>query len=244
MIVSLSTGSVHKVAENILEQVHFIEREFSGLIDGVELCFIEKKDFDAFEFDKKSINFLNTLEFNTLHAPVKEMNYGKNNETNRNFGKIKELSEQVEFEYVTFHPNHVSDFSILPDCGLNVCIENMPDGEKRKGWQYPNDFQEFFKKWSQFGFCFDVNHAIANAVNPEEFISSLGDKIKYVHLNATKPGNANHDLLVESDKETLEKIKPVFSLQKPLVIEVKIDKEKTPLIKKEIELIRTLGKNV
>jgi hypothetical protein len=62
-------------------------------------------------------------------------------------------------------------------------------------------------------------------------------------LNATaKPGNADHDLLVEASKETLEKIKPVFELNKPLVIEVDIEKEKIPLIKDEIALIRRLLK--
>ena len=237
MIVSLSTGSVYKVAEGILEHLHFIEKEFYGLIDGVEICFIQKENFDKFEFDQKSIDFLNSLEFNTLHAPVKETNYGKNEETRTSFKKIRELSKQVKFEFVTFHPNHVSDFSAL-SAVKNVCIENMPNGEKRKGWQYPKEFAAFFKKWSKFGFCFDVNHSIANSIEPKEFTVNLKDKVKYIHLNATKPGNANHDLLVESDNETLEKIMPVFSLQKPFVIEVNIEKEKIPLLKKEIELIR------
>ncbi len=66
----------------------------------------------------------------------------------------------------------------------------------------------------------------------------MKDKIKYIHLNATRSRNPNHDLLVESDAETLKKIQPVFSLQKPFVIEVNIEKEKIPLLKNEIELIR------
>lgn len=237
MIVSMSTGSVYKVAESILEHLHFIRKEFSGLIDGVEICFIWKDDFDKFEFDQKTVDFLNSLEFNTLHAPVKYADYGKNEETKACFQKIRALSEQVNFEFATFHPNHVSDFSAL-SAVKNACIENMPDGEKRKGWQRPQEFEAFFNKWGNFGFCFDVNHAIANGIDPKEFAVSLKDKIKYIHLNATRPGNANHDLLVESDAETLEKIQPVFSLQKPLVIEVNIEKEKIPLLKKEIELMR------
>ena len=177
MIVSLSTGSVYRVAESILEHLHFIEKEFYGLIDGVEICFIWKEDFDKFEFDQKSINFLNSLEFNTLHVPVKETNYAKNEETKAAFKKIKTLSKQVNFEFVTFHPNHVSDFSAL-SAVKNVCIENMPNGEKRKGWQYPKEFETFFNKWNKFGFCFDVNHAIANGIEPKEFAINLKDKIK------------------------------------------------------------------
>jgi hypothetical protein len=193
MIVSLSLGSVRKVAESRLEQLHFVEREFSGLIDGVELCFIYKKDIDDFELNQKAIDFLNTLEFNTLHAPVREIEYGKNKETTEVFRKINEITSLINIEFVAFHPNKVNDFTALQVNGTNVCIENMPNGENRKGWQYPGEFQEFFKKWSKFGFCFDVNHAIANGIEPKEFIEKLGYKIEYFHLNATKPGNANHD---------------------------------------------------
>lgn len=122
MIVSLSTGSVQKVSASILEQVHFIEKEFSGEIDGIEICFIQKEDFDKFEFDQKAIDFLNRLEFNTLHAPTREIDYGNNKETEDSFRKISEMTKIVNMNYVTFHPNHVSDFSVLPIKEFKVCI--------------------------------------------------------------------------------------------------------------------------
>jgi hypothetical protein len=241
-IVSLSTGSIRFGCEDRNSLVDFAEDNFKGLIDGIELCFIPKEDFAKFELSKKQSGFLKTLKFNTLHAPVKNIEYGKNKETSAALQKIHEIGEKANLKYVTFHPNHVNDFSVLAESGLNICIENLPDGEKRKGWQFPQEFQKFFSKWPQFGFCFDINHAMANGAEPKDFISLLGEKIRYLHLNATaKPGNADHALLVESDQETIEKIRPVFALNKPQVIEVKLEKEKIPLIKEEIALVKKLA---
>ena len=240
MIVSLSSGSV-RFGCNKNNVIEFIKENFADLIDGIELCFILKEELECFELSKNDLNFINSLQFNTLHAPV-NLGYGKNKETKTILEKIHTINKKVELKQVVFHPDRVSDFSVLAESGLKVCIENLPDGEKRKGWQFPKEFQKFFNKWPQFGFCFDVNHAMANGINPSEFISTLGEKMNYIHLNATaKAGNADHDLLIEASEETLEKIKPVFKLQKPLVIEVDIEKQKIPLIKNEVHLIRKLA---
>lgn len=239
MITSLSTGSVRFGYKNPSNSIEFIANHFNGLLNGIELCFILKEELIKFELNKKSINFLNLLDFNTLHAPVKNLDYGRNNETKEILKKIQEINKKIDLKHVTFHPNHVSDFSVLTESGFNICIENQPDGETRKGWQFPNEFQTFFKEWKQIGLCFDVNHGMANNVKPIEFTSMLKQKIKYIHLNATaNSGNASHNLLVESSKEVVKKIKPVFKLNKPLIIEVNIAKEKIPLIKKEIALIK------
>jgi len=200
-----------------------------------------KQELEEFELDKKTIKFLNTLQFNTLHAPVIDLDYSRNHETREIMQKIRKINSQVTLQQITFHPNHVSDFSVLAKQGFPVCIENLPDGKTRKGWQYPQEFEKFFREQPQFGFCFDVNHAMANGSKPEEFISMVGEKMEYIHLNATaQSGNADHALLTESSSDTIEKIKPVLALNKPFVIEVNISKEKTPLIKKEISLIKTL----
>ena len=239
MIVSISTGSVRHVASSVLEAVHFVEENFSGLVNGVELFFWNLRDFESFELDDKATTFLQSLEFNTLHAPIKEMEYGENQATAGVLEKIGRIGKAISIELVVFHPNHVKDFSTVVGRGFRACVENLPDGESKKGWQHPKEFQEFFKKWPQLGFCFDVNHSMANGIKPAEFISLLSKKIEYIHLNATaKPGDAGHELLVESSEKTIEEIMPVFKLQKPMVIEVDIEKQKIPLIKKEIEFIR------
>jgi len=240
MILTLSTGSVRHAANNsVLESIHLIEQEFAGLIDGIELCFILWQDFEAFELDGKTVGFLKKMRFNTLHAPVKEIEYGSNGKTKGALEKIREIHEAVGLRYVTFHPNHVKEFSSLEKLGLPTCIENLPDGENRKGWQFPLEIKKFLEKHPELGFCFDINHGMANGVKPREFIAVLEEKIDYIHLNATeRAGEAQHNLLVESSRQVQQKIKPALLLGKPIVIEVDMEKEKVPLIRKEIELVR------
>jgi len=243
MIVSISTGSVRHAAGSVLESVHFIEDNFHGLINGVELFFWSLKDFEDFELDSKARDFLQSLEFNTMHAPIKEIEYGKNQATAKTLEKIERIGKEVGIQKVVFHPNHIKYFQALLGKGFRTCIENLADGETKKGWQYPSEFKNFFEKWPQFGFCFDVNHGMANGAKPAEFISILGRKIEYIHLNATaKAGNADHNLLVESEKQVIEEIKPVFKLNRPMVMEVDLEKEKIPLIKKEVDFIRQFVK--
>lgn len=239
MLVSISTGAVRHCTETKLGQIHFIEKEFGSLIDGVEICIMEPEEFLGLQLDEKAVSFLKSLRYNSMHAPLKGIVYGKNQRTEKIFAKIREISRIVELHHVTFHPNHVHDFRALKKLGLGVCIENLADGSKGKGWQRPIQLKKFLEKNPFFSFCFDVNHGISNGVEPKKFVSALGEKISCIHLNATESaGHASHNLVVDSSKKTIEKILPVFSLRKPVIIEPDLEREKVPLIRKEIEFAR------
>ena len=239
MTLCLSTGSVWKAAESCgrIGTVHLVEELFSDLIDGVELCFIDPEGFEEFELDEKSIKFLKGMKFNSLHAPCTK--YGKNNKTRKILEKIDEIGEVIGLQHATFHPNYVKDFLVLKKLKLKACIENMPNAEKHKGWQFPKEINSFLEREKDFGFCFDVNHAMANGINPKEFLDLLGEKISCIHLNATeKAGLHSHNFVFSSSKPVREKIEPVFVLGVPLIIEVAVEKEKIQLIKKEISFVR------
>lgn len=237
MTLCLSTGSVWHAASSRIECVHIVEENFSGLIDGVELCFIDAEGFEKFELDKRSVSFLKGLKFNSMHAPI--MEYGKNAETKKAFEKMGEIARRIRLEHITFHPNHVKDFSVLKRLETKACIENLANGERHKGWQFPKEIKAFLEREKGIGFCFDVNHGMANGMNPQEFLKALGEKISCVHLNATeRTGAAEHNFVFSSSRGVQEKIEPVFALEKPLIIEVAIEKEKIPLIKEEIAFAR------
>ncbi len=243
MIVSLSTGSVRHAAKSRLDQIHFVEKHFGKLVDGAELCVLSKEEFFGLKLDKQAIKFLEKLEFTTLHAPLIGTWYGKNKQTEKIFEKVRKIDRLVGLKQVNFHPNHVKDLSILKNVGLNVCIENLGGTRSAKGWQTPKEIGKALKRRPWLGFCFDVNHGMASGVNPSEFISELGDRISYIHLNATeKKGFAEHNLVVESSERVRQMVCPVFDLEKPLVIEVDNEAEKIPLIKEEIKFLRNFCK--
>ncbi len=239
MTLCLSTGSVWRVAgsRGRIGTVHIVEELFSGLVDGVELCFIDPEGFEKFELDEKSIKFLKGMKYNSLHAPIIE--YGKNTQTEKILEKINKIGQEINLKHVTFHPNHVKDFSVLKKLKFKTCIENMRFGERHKGWQFPKEINEFLEKEKDFGFCFDVTHAMSNGIKPKEFLHGLEEKISCVHLNATEEaGLHSHNFVFSSSKQVQEKIEPVFALRVPLIIEVAVEKEKIQLIKKEISFVR------
>ncbi len=237
MTLSLSTGSVWKAVDNRIEGVHLVEKLFSSLIDGVELCLIDQKGFEEFELDKKSIKFLKGMKFNSLHTPSRE--YGKSRQSKKILEKIDKISQIIKLEHVTFHPNHVKDFSALKKFEFKTCIENLACGEMHKGWQFPKEIKAFLEKEKDIGFCFDVSHAMSNGINPKEFLELLGERISCIHLSAIeKEGRENHKFVFNSSKQAQKKIEPVFTFGVPLIIEVALEKEKIPLIKKEISFVR------
>jgi len=239
MTLCLSTGSIWKAVGNRgrIETMHIAEELFSDLIDGIELCFIDPEGFEEFELDEKSIKLLKGMKFNSLHAPIIE--YGKNTQSEKIIEKINKIGQEINLKHVTFHPNYVKDFSVLKKLKFKACIENMRVGEKHKGWQFPKEINEFLEKEKDFGFCFDVTHAMSNGIKPKEFLDLLGEKISCIHLNATeKAGVHSHNFVFSSSKQVQEKIEPVFALGVPLIIEVAVEKEKIQLIKKEISLVR------
>jgi len=241
MIVSLSSGSIYRASpKKRILLLRLVERHFSGMIEGVELCFIRKEELDSFFLDKQAVDFLNSLKYNTLHAPIRNLMYGKNRQTKKIFEKILEIDKKVSLEQVVFHPHHVSDFNVLENFSLPVCIENMPDGKNKKGWQTPRDMKSFFEAYPEFGFCFDVNHGTSNGIKPIEFVKILGTKISQVHLNAiSRKGMAGHKMIINSGKKGISQIKPVLELKRPLVIEVDATRHEIPLLKKEIKLVKS-----
>jgi hypothetical protein len=237
MAICISTGSLWRAAGSRLEAVDIVRKKFSGLIDGVELCFIDLKGLEGFELDEKNTRFLKGLKFNSMHAPM--MEYAQNRETEKVFGKMRRISEDAKLNHITFHPDMIKDFSILGSLGVKACIENMACGERHSGWQKPGEIKNFLESEKDIGFCFDVNHAMANGIDPAEFLRALGNRISCVHLNATETaGRAEHGFVFSSSTEVRKKIDPVFSLAVPLIIEVDIGKEKVPLIGKEIAYTR------
>ena len=78
MLLGISTGSIWRCSESRLGSVHLVEEKFGGLIDGIELCFIEWNEFSEFELDERAKRFLGQLRFVSLHAPCSGIEYGNN----------------------------------------------------------------------------------------------------------------------------------------------------------------------
>lgn len=77
MPVCISTGCCVDLGLDRLGSIYFLEKYWEK-IDGVELVFAFPSEALEFEFDKKAIVFLQSLEHNSIHAPFKEVAYENN----------------------------------------------------------------------------------------------------------------------------------------------------------------------
>lgn len=81
MSISISTGCCFDLKLNRLESIHFLET-YKNQIDGIELMFASPKYFE-FILDKKSLDFLKSLKFVSIHMPFLDIIYDNNKETKK-----------------------------------------------------------------------------------------------------------------------------------------------------------------
>ncbi len=93
MIVSLSSGSVRFGCDKN-NAIEFIKEHFAGLVDGIELCFILKEELERFKLSETDLDFINSLKFNTLHAPVIGLDYGKNKKLKQSWNKSMQSTKK------------------------------------------------------------------------------------------------------------------------------------------------------
>jgi len=112
MTISISTGCCFDLKLTQLESINFLEK-YSSLIDGVELLFATPKELMEFEFDKKSLDFLKSKQFVTIHMPFDEVEYKNDEVTKELIKKAEKLASEIKINYILFHPNTVTDFDSL-----------------------------------------------------------------------------------------------------------------------------------
>lgn len=238
MSVCISLGSCFDLKLNRTESLRFLQK-YSHLIDGIELLFATPAELMDFELDSTSKNFLDGLDFVSIHMPFIETEYLDNKETRAWIEKAVEIAEKTRAQYLLFHPHRIKSFDSI-STSMQVCIENMD--AKTPEFAKPEKIKELLEKHKQFGFVFDVCHAIDSKIEPTKF-AELKNKMKAMHTSSMWQKNGKikrHGFLVEADKQQLDKIKQVMKIPVPKIIESDIYPEKVPLLEKEIELIRKL----
>lgn len=243
MPISISIGCCFDLKLSRNESINFLEK-YSSLIDGVELLFATPKELLEFEFDSKSLNFLKSKKFNSIHMPFNEIEYKKDELTKELIKKAEKLASEIKINYILFHPNTVTDFDSLKST-TPIVIENMNKKLEKTGYTTVKEMKRLFDKYPDFGFVLDTSHTLGNNINPIDFLI-LKNKLKGIHSSGQwiKKGNLKeHGFLIESEKEQLEKLKPVLELNVPKVIECDFYPKKVPLIEQEIQLIKQLEKH-
>lgn len=235
MVIVISTGSCYDLKLSYPKAIKFIS---SYGVDGIELVFATPKDLLDFEFDKTSLEIINSMKFKSIHMPFYEVEYANNLGTTKLIKKASKLATQTNASYLVFHPNTIKDYSVL-DWQQQNCVENLNAKEYNKGFQTVVDMKKLLNKHPKLGLILDTCHMFEAGINPVDFLE-LKEKVKGLHLAAQwKQGERirTHGFLQENP-EQLEQIKPLLKLDVPKVIESDFYPEKVSLIEKEIDLIK------
>ena len=239
MVVAISVGCCYDLGLNRLESIHYLA-QFKEQINGIELLFALPGELLDFELPKQDLLFLQSMDFVSIHMPLKEVEYASNAETNNLLQKALDLGKKVNAKYLLFHPHQIRDFELLENLPMQVCLENMD--KKYQAFGTLEKIKQLLEEHEQFGFVLDVCHALDCGIAPKQFLQ-VKNKIKAMHISSLwqKQGiTKKHGFLLEADKEQLAQIKSVIRLPVPKIIESVIYPEKKGFVKKEIELIKSL----
>ncbi|KKR06788.1 MAG: hypothetical protein UT32_C0016G0010 [Parcubacteria group bacterium GW2011_GWC2_39_14] len=124
------------------------------------------------------------------------------------------IQKKFNFEYINFHPDKITDFNVLVESGLPVCMENMDS--RKLAFRSVEDMQKILDQYP-FGMVLDLNHCYSNGGNMDlvnEFWNKFEKRIKYFHLSGF---TTLHDPLYKTKQNQL--VDFVESKSVPVIIE-------------------------
>ena len=236
--ICISIGCVHKIFEHRYnERIEALQR-FSPA--GLELSFFHPKYLLDFEMSKDNLEYLQTLKFNSIHAPVWGIVYGNNKKCKETLKRVTELYKQINARNVVFHKDQIKDYSVITGCDFVASIEN-------DDWMKPKntieDIKNILDNNKEFKLTFDFAHAIATSSDISEYINYFKDRVIEIHISIIPDKESGiHAFLYKYDSEKMRRLmQPLKTVDAPLVLECEVPNAKEiELIEKEMEFFRKL----
>ncbi len=237
--ICISTGSLYRLFNDRNKVIGKI-KQFSP--QGIELFFDCPESLFNFELSKENLNYLQKLQFNSIHAPWKNVNYGENAVSDCVLEAVQKLCTLVGAKNVVFHPTGQGmDFGALNNYNFVASIENLD--WRRDSGKAVKQIEAILKENEWLKFTFDFAHALT--VSPNDiplYISKFKDKLVEIHLAMLNRELRNHWFLHKFDnpkmRELLDYIKGV---NVPIVLECVASNEgEIQLIEKEIEYVKKI----
>ncbi len=237
--ICVSSGFLYKITDDINEKISKI-REFSP--DGIELNIARSQYlFNFGEVNKENLAYLQSLNFNSIHAPAGEFSYGNNDKSRKTLEAIEKIYKKINAKNVVFHREQMEDINVFNNYDFIASIEN---GDwRRADAKTPDQVGEILEKSPNLKFTFDFAHAFS--VSPDDipiYIDKLGDKLIEIHLSIIEPKTKEHWFIHKyNNRETKRFLKHLKKTNVPIVLEcVAFDKNEIYLIKEEIKYIKSI----
>ncbi|MFC1697336.1 sugar phosphate isomerase/epimerase family protein [Nanoarchaeota archaeon] len=233
-IITFATGNIYKWSEedNINELLDYIKPLD---IDGVELTFAYIERLFKFELSNENIEYLQSLEYNTIHAPFNMTTGAKDiNEIYKQLDYIKELYDKINAHNVIIHPRVVPGPVMLGKYDMKCSTENMPP----KHVVPLPELKSIMRENPDMGFCLDVTHAYQiSPLESQIYYHEFKERITQFHLSGSKDGRG-HLQLKPCKADFFRSLDPIHNSDVPIVIEEIFDEKNLDLLKEEIEYVR------
>ncbi len=233
--ISISTGCLYRLSEDRNKMVRELQK-FS--LSGVELSFNRPQHLLNFNIDKDNLEYLQTLEFNSIHAPCKDIIYGDNETCKKVLQKISELYVKINARNVVFHKNEIEDYNLIINNKFISSLEN-------DDWRKPNNGIEYIKnildKYKELKLTFDFAHAITVAPSDiPEYLDYFKERLAEIHISIINEETKRHDFMHENNNARLESLTQLLKVTSvPLVLECAVsDFKNINSLKKEIDYIK------
>jgi sugar phosphate isomerase/epimerase len=117
---------------------------------------------------------------------------------------------------------------------LSASVENM---SKSHGFSL-RKLELIMKKYPEMGFCLDVGHAYRyTPQHTKMIVDKFKERIKQVHLHAAFR-RKDHLSLRKASKRFLKSIRPIFSIDVPIIIEEDIKQKNARLLRSELAFVQ------
>ena len=234
--ICISTGCVRRLLKDTNKGINLL-RQFSP--KGIEVSFPYSKNLINFDLEKDNLKYLETLKFNSIHAPFKDYIYENNEKSKEILRRISDLYKRINARNVVFHKDTIKDYDFIANNDFVVSLEN---DDWRKPKNTMSRLKDVLDNNEKFKFTFDFAHALSTSSDIDEYISCLGDKLIEIHLSIIDEDSKRHTFLHRKDSEKLRrKLQSLKSISAPIVLECGIPNlGKKDLLRKEIDYIRSI----
>jgi len=212
--ISISTGCIYKLSDDrnkLIEELH----KFSPR--GIEISFAHPDYLLNFDISKNNLEYLQSLEFNSIHAPWIDITYGDDKKTKEILGAISRIYKQIKARCVVFHEEQIKDYTLIINSDFLPAIENDDWRKPRHG---VGDIKSVLNQNPKFKFTFDFAHAITvSPLDVPVYINAFKDKLIEVHFSIVNKETGKHDFLYKYNNEEIRKlIQHLKNVSVPLVL--------------------------
>lgn len=201
--IGFTTGCLYK-SKVSFESIISIYRELG--VNAIELSFASPSELERISLGKSSLELIKEFDEVSIHAPWREIEYKRDENSKRVIEKLKQVKEQTNASGIVVHPDTVFDFDYLQASHLPFLIENM-DGRKKYG-THPEHFRKFKENYD-FGFVLDVQHAYKQDPRmglAKELISAMDDRLKHMHVSGHSGTDSHAPVHTAENREEITKI--------------------------------------